>query len=1254
MDVIFPNGTRRRTVFNLGVSGTRILIDEGFKSLFRSIHRYFHNDNEHQIRNELVSVDIDARKNESEYFSYRPKISIITPVWNTDEKWLQLALESVLNQIYDNWELCLVDGGSTKPHIKKILKEYAEKDPRIKVNFLEENKGIVGNSNEALTIATGDFLALLDHDDELTEDALFEIVKLLNDHPDADIIYSDDDKIDENGNPFDFHFKPDWSPELLLSYCYFSHVQVLRRTLVENVGGFRWDFDGAQDYDLLLRTTEKTDKIYHIPKILYHWRSVRGSLAFSPDEKPVSIEKGRKAVEEAIQRRGISGNVTVPEYAQKGKLGIYKINFVLRTEPKISIIIPTKDKIDLLKRCIDSIERKTTYKNYEIVIIDNGSEEQVTQEYLKITQHKVIHINTAGFNFSKINNIAVSKIDTEFILFLNNDTEVISENWLEEMAGYLISDPKIGAVGAKLIYKDGRVQHAGVILGLHNGLAGHANKLLNYNNIGYFSYAAVVRDFSAVTAACLLTRKRYFEEVGGFDEENLSVAYNDVDFCLKFVQKGYRIVFNPYALLYHDEAGSRGIGNDNPNEEIFLKKKWGYYIQKGDPYYNPNLSLDDEQFKIKKFINKNPIGLINPNKLLFITHNLNFEGATLSQFKLAKELKKRGYSITIVSPSDGPLKKYYFDIGVGVKFFGNTIQNQVERKSFILWVKSSEFGLSYVNTIVNYQYIELLSSAGVPTIWGIHESERDYYFSMFRSLDPNYFRIADRVVFVSNATREKYSDLEFNNNFLTIYNGLDITEVDLFKANNNKNDLREKHGIPWNSKIVTIVGTTCERKGQKIFVEAALQILKENQSTNIHFIITSAIEGEYLDGLRNLILEHNSSHNIHLIPKNDTIFDYYLISDIFICASFIESLPIVVLEAMAFELPIIATNVFGIPEEIEDGKDGILIEPGKPGLLAEKIKFLLENERISHEYAKNAYLRVKNEFPLQKTADKFQELVKTLISNSENKHRIAQIEKPLKNEVLMNLLLCPSCLEGHLILEKEKIVCANCKKEYDRKKGVPVFLTKPQDYIDRTGQTARTNRYSSASLELISENKNGFILDLGSGYPNDNELFPNVIYQEIIHYPSTDVVSNTKNLPFKDDTFDVIICEAVFEHLRDPFHMAKEMFRVCKKGGKIRVDTAFLQPYHADPNHFYNMTVPGVEEVFHMFKKVRSGVDKHQKTSYTIRIFLNKYLELIDDQKTKKIIRELLDRPLEKIDCDMSEEGHNILGAGVFFEGIKE
>jgi len=1254
MDVIFPTGTRRKRIFNLGVSGTRILVHEGFKSLFQSFIRYLHKDNEHQLKNEPNKEDFGRLKYISETFSYRPKISIITPVWNTEEKWLRLALDSVLNQIYDNWELCLVDGGSTKPNIKNVLNEYAEKDARIKVKFLTENKGIVGNSNEALALATGEFLVFLDHDDELTRDSLYEIVKLLNEHPDADIIYSDDDKIDENGNQYDFHFKPDWSPELLLSYCYFSHIQVLRRTLVDRIGRFRKDFEGAQDYDLLLRATEKTDEIHHIPKVLYHWRSVRGSLAFSPNEKPVSIEKGRKAVEDAIDRRGISGNVIVPEFAQKGRLGIYKINFVLKNKPKISIIIPTKDKLELLKRCINSIESKTTYDNYEIVIIDNGSEEKETLEYLNRTKHKVIPIKSDGFNFSKINNIAVSKIDSEFVLLLNNDTEVISEYWLDEMLGYLVSDPKIGAVGAKLIYKDGRVQHAGVVLGFHNGLAGHANKLIHHTEIGYFSYAAVVRNFSAVTAACLLTRKKYYEEVGGLDEKNFSVAYNDVDFCLKLIQKGYRIVFNPYALLYHDEARSRGIGHDNPSEEMFLRKKWGYLIQKGDPYYNPNLSLEDEKFKLKKKIPENQIRFVDPKKFLFISHNLNFEGAPLSQFKLAKELKKRGYNIIVVSPADGPLKKYYFDIGVGVKFCGNNLHSKDERKTFISWVESNEFGLAYVNTIVNYQYIDLLFTIGIPTIWGIHESEREYYFSTFKSLGSKYFRIADRVVFVSNATREKYSDLEYNDNFQTIYNGLDLKEIELFNANNNKFNLREKYDIPRNSKIVTIVGTTCERKGQKIFVEAAIRILKDTHNSDIHFIVTSAIEGEYLDNIRNLIRKENFAKNIHLIPQTEEIFDYFLISDIFVCASFIESLPIVVLEAMAFEIPIIATNVFGIPEEIEDGKSGILIEPGNPKLLAEKIKFLLENERISRQYANNAYARVQNEFSIEKTGDKFQELTKTLITNSEKKYDIAQVKPDLKNKILLDILACPYCLNEHLVFEKEKIVCTNCKKEYFVKLGAPVFLTNSQDYIDRTCQTARTNRYSDASLELIEENKNGLVLDLGSGYPNNDELFPNVIYQEIIHYPSTDVVSNTKNLPFKDETFDAIICEAVFEHLRDPFYMAKEMFRVCKKGGKIRVDTAFLQPYHADPNHFYNMTIPGVEEVFHMFKKVRSGVDRHQKTSYTIRIFLSKYLELIDDQKTKKIIRDLLDRPLEKIDCDMSEEGHNILGAGVFFEGIKE
>ncbi|RCV65570.1 Glycosyltransferase, partial [Methanophagales archaeon] len=524
-------------------------------------------------RNEPTKEKMDAYKKESRSFNYRPKISIVTPVWNIEEKLLRAAIESVLNQVYDNWELCLVDGGSTKPHVKTILKEYAKNDSRIKVIFLSENKGIAGNSNAALSLATGEFVTFLDHDDELAPVTLYEIVNLLNENPDFDYIYSDDDKIDERGKRKEPFFKPDWSPDTFLSCNYPIHITAIRKSLLDLVNGFRKGYDGSQDYDLFLRVTERIGKnrIAHIPKILYHWRTIATSAASSLEAKPYAYTAAKKALKDAAVRRRIETEDVIDGIW----IGSYRFKYKIKGSPKVSIIIPTKDKVDTLKTCIDSIVEKTDYENYELVIVDNQSKEGETFEYYdKIKNNlgiKILDYNKP-FNFSAINNFAVSKVDAGYILFLNSDTEVISEEWLSAMLEHA-QRSEVGAVGAKLLYPNNTIQHAGIIIGIIGKppVAGHSHRYFPASHFGYCGRIQHVQNLSAVTAACMMVRKEVFEEVGGFDE-HLAVAFNDVDFCLKIREQDYLIVYTPYAELYHYESLSRGY-DDNPEKKArFLKE----------------------------------------------------------------------------------------------------------------------------------------------------------------------------------------------------------------------------------------------------------------------------------------------------------------------------------------------------------------------------------------------------------------------------------------------------------------------------------------------------------------------------------------------------------------------------------------------------------------------------------------------------------------------------------------------------------
>ncbi|XCQ51503.1 glycosyltransferase family 2 protein [Enterococcus faecalis ATCC 29212] len=552
-------------------------------------------------RNEVL--DIEAMTQEIATFHYQPKISIAMPVYNVEEKWLRLCIDSILNQVYTNWELCIADDASTDPNVKKILTEYQQLDERIRVVFREQNGHISEATNSALAIATGEFVALLDNDDELAINAFYEVVKVLNENPELDLIYSDEDKIDMDGNRSDPAFKPDWSPDLLLGTNYISHLGVYRRSILEEIGGFRKGYEGSQDYDLVLRFTEKTTKerITHIPKVLYYWRMLPTSTAVDQGSKGYAFEAGLRAVQDALVRRGINGHAT-----HGAANGLYDVYYDIESEKLVSIIIPTKNGYKDVQRCVSSIIEKTTYQNYEIIMADNGSTDPKMHElYAKFEQQLpgrfFVESIDIPFNFSTINNRAAKKAHGEYLLFLNNDTEVITENWLTLMVSFAQQE-RIGCVGAKLLYPNNTVQHAGVILGL-GGVAGHGHYGYPHGDLGYFGRLAINVNYSAVTAACLLMKKADFDAVGGF-EEAFTVAFNDVDLCLKVQALGRDNVWLHEAELYHFESQTRGYDDKGKKkkrfeqEKVMMEEKWGPLIE-NDPFYNPNLTRDIPNFSLR-------------------------------------------------------------------------------------------------------------------------------------------------------------------------------------------------------------------------------------------------------------------------------------------------------------------------------------------------------------------------------------------------------------------------------------------------------------------------------------------------------------------------------------------------------------------------------------------------------------------------------------------------------------------------------
>lgn len=616
--------------FYIGKYGFTKTIKKCIKTVLRKIIRFLKGEKDLQYGdyggwikyNEPKDADLKLQMKKK--FDISPKISVIVPMYKTKEKFFKDLVNCMINQTYSNWELCLADGS---PEQNDNLKKYYEKDERIKYKFLNENLGIAGNTNSAIEMATGEYIALLDHDDILAEYALFEVVKCINKFPNSQFMYSDEDKIDENDNRYDAYFKPDFAPDTLRCQNYICHFSIFKKELMDKLNGFKANYDGAQDYDIFLRMSEitKPENIKHIPKILYHWRVHSESTAkLNSNAKNYAFEAGKKAIEDHLKRIGLEGEVT-PGCIE----GIYRVDYKVKGNPKVSIVIPNKDGKDILEVCINSVLEKTTYDNYEIVVVENNSETEEIYEYykelIKNDRIKIANYNTGkmietveeaspeytdknrrevkpGFNYSAIINFGVKNSDGDYVIQLNNDTELITPNWLEIMLGF-IQREDVGAVGVKLYFPDETIQHSGIIVGV-GGIAGNRFKSIPKSGHGYFAKESMIENLSAVTGACLMTPKSMYEEVGWMDE-NLAVAFNDVDFCLKIREKGYLVVYNPFVEFWHYESKSRGQENTPEKIKRFqgeictFEKRWGNILDEGDPYYNVNLSLDTEVYHMK-------------------------------------------------------------------------------------------------------------------------------------------------------------------------------------------------------------------------------------------------------------------------------------------------------------------------------------------------------------------------------------------------------------------------------------------------------------------------------------------------------------------------------------------------------------------------------------------------------------------------------------------------------------------------------
>jgi GT2 family glycosyltransferase/glycosyltransferase involved in cell wall biosynthesis len=898
--------------------------------------------------------------------SRRPLLSIIMPVFNPPIELLERAIASIVGQVYDNWELCIADDCSTNPDVTSVLREWAARDSRIRLAFRPQNGGISLATNSAALIATGEFLAFVDNDDEIPPDALGEIALYVDRHPQTDILYSDCDKIDAAGRRYNPEFKPDWSPELLLSYMYLDHFVVIRADLYQGLGGEREGFEGAQDYDLALRASEKARHVGHIPKVLYHWRALPGSTASSGDAKPASFEAGRKAVQEALARRSIAATAFQPEWAVQARCGIFADKFP-DDGPTVTIVIPTKNNHALLRKCVESI-RKTSYRRCQVLIADNESDDSETLGYLKTCGHRIVRIpnKDSAFSFAYINNSVARQVDSDLLLFLNDDTEVLSTDWLSQLVGYMAMSG-VGAVGARLVFPNGLIQHAGVVHGYYNGMAGPAFKLLPASDHGYLAYASVARNCSAVTAACMLTRRGLFLEMGGFDEQVFAVAYNDVDYCHRLTAGGYRVVYCPTAELIHHEGSTRGF-IDSAAERAAYRTKYRDFT---DVYYNPNLSLADERFHIDP--RTLPGQGKRPIRVLMAGVTLNWEGAPYDQLEMTVGLKDAGVIEPIVyCPLEGPLRRQYEEKGIEVRVFPHpllSVLNNMEGyrlgiSAFARWIETLGVELVYGNTLQTFYAIAAARELGLPSIWNPRESEPwQTYFKAFgdyvsaRGLD--CFGYPYKVIFTAKASQDVYQALNARHNFMMIHDGLDRETFEASLAKWTRSNAREKLGLSDAQVMILMVGTVCERKRQLDLI-AAVARLTEKQTEIVTCFIVGDRPGDYSDELKKARegLSRRRRESVTIVGECEDVALYYRAADVYVCASEYESFPRVILEAMAAGLPIVATPAYGVVEQVREGSNAFFFKTGDAAGLADKISRLAADPGLRQEMGANSPLEL--------------------------------------------------------------------------------------------------------------------------------------------------------------------------------------------------------------------------------------------------------------------------------------------------------
>ncbi len=913
-------------------------------------------------RNEPDSRALARQRSLVKDFRFQPLICILTPVYNPQPDVLRDTIQSVIDQTYEHWELWLANA-SDQGGVREVIDMMAARDQRIRPLHLERNLGIAGNTNQALQAAEGEFIALLDHDDLLSPNTLFEAVTAINANPETDLVYYDEDKVSEDGKSRrDPWFKPSaYSPDLLISNNYLMHA-VIRKSLVEELGGFDPEVDGAQDWDLSLKISERTRQIVHVPKVLYHWRQVEGSAARDANAKPWAFAAQERCILNALQRQGYAD---VPVSFEG--LGVIRVHWPTGGK-RASIIIPTHNNLEQLQACLASILEKTTYSNYEILVVENNSTDPAVFDYYKsVVAHPQIRLLEFNqpFNYQTINNFASRQATGEVLVFLNNDTEILAGDWLEELIGQAVR-PEVGVVGTKLLRPNGLIQHAGMIVGLQ-GHASHIFEDCPDHYYGFFGSTNWYRNYQTVTGACMAVRSDLFAQVGRFDEAYI-VGYGDIDLCFRIFDLGYRIVYTPFARVLHYEGGTRGLTLP-PSDVLRATTLMQARVQAGDPFFNPNLSylyrkptvvhpreeqrghrlvrilrqfdlieipMDSDLWETSLLVL--PLKTTIPatvkanqvQNILLVTHELTLSGAPIIQATVAGYLKEHGLTIRVISPVAGPLGERYEAMGIPV-----TIEPRLLDDARVILFHIDDIDTMLVNTILAWRTVHAARAFNRRCLWSVHESAFGQNLAQGEPAVQKAFQAADLVLFSAQATADLYQAFTNRANYRVAFTGLDIRIP------------AETAGSPPVKKrsdelFLVQVATFEHRKGQDILVDAMSQ-LAPDVASRVHLFF---IGRHYLDRrfYRKVSRQARRLKNVTIVGElsNPEVWDYLKAADVFVLASRDESLPVSIIEAMAIGKTIIATAAGGVNEILHDGENGFVVAVEDAPGIAERITRLVQ------------------------------------------------------------------------------------------------------------------------------------------------------------------------------------------------------------------------------------------------------------------------------------------------------------------------